>query len=116
MVKGITANLLRGCQALEETRGAVQHGSSKVYCNGCGREINTGGQEREDYLRVNKSWGYFSHWDLTNQAFNLCQDCYERLIAQFKIPVEEYVVEELPMYTEAQLEALNEAYAKELSK
>lgn len=107
---------------MEQKRGAVQHVINKVYCNCCGREIVVEGKGKEDYLEVSKAWGYFSNKNLTGQAFNLCEQCYDEFTAKFKVPVEEFecndmsMYNDMPMYTEEELEALNEAYAKELSK
>lgn len=101
---------------MNEFRGTVGHKDSKIYCNNCGREIITSGEDQEDYLEVAKKWGYFSNKDLVGQAFNLCEACYDQFVANFKVPVQEFVVDDLPMYTDKQLEVLSEAYAKELSK
>ena len=56
-------------------------------CNGCGRPSETGGDRQEDALRVRKEWGYFSTRDLEIHEFNLCEECYNRLIENFVIPV-----------------------------
>lgn len=101
---------------MQEFRGAVQHGISKVYCNKCGREIITSGEDQEDYLEVAKRWGYFSNKDLVGQAFNLCESCYDQFVANFKVPVQEFIIDDIPMYTDEQLSVLSEAYAKELNK
>lgn len=60
----------------------------KICCNFCARELQSEqGILREDALFVKKDWGYFSKKDLELHEFVLCEDCYERLIAKFKIPV-----------------------------
>lgn len=60
----------------------------KICCNFCGRELRSEqGILREDALFVKKDWGYFSKKDLELHEFVLCEDCYERLISKFKIPV-----------------------------
>lgn len=59
-----------------------------VFCNMCGKEINTeAGRDGEDVLSVEKAWGYFSEKDGELHSFDLCEKCYDRLTAQFKIPV-----------------------------
>lgn len=58
-----------------------------IKCNKCGQEI-AHLERHEDYLKVNKSWGYFSDKDLQNHTFYLCETCYDHLIKDFVIPVE----------------------------
>lgn len=101
---------------MEYLEGAKQYSNSEVYCNCCGRMISTAGNEREDYLQVKKAWNYFSSRDLTGHVFNMCESCYDQMIASFKIPVEEFPVDEIPNYSDEEIEALNAAYAAELCK
>ncbi len=58
-------------------------------CNICGRELR---QEldivKEDYIFVKKNWGYFSRKDGQTHQFCICEDCYDKWIKSFKIPVE----------------------------
>ena len=42
----------------------------------------------EDYLCVEKRWGYFSKKDNEVHRFELCEDCYDKLCASFRIPVD----------------------------
>ena len=53
---------------------------------------------------------------MKGHRFNLCEACYNQLINSFKIPVEEEVMDDWPIYTEEELVALQKAYAQELSK
>jgi ribosomal-protein-alanine N-acetyltransferase len=57
----------------------------QIICNGCGRILKA---ERQDFLTVQKEWGYFSQKDLQIHEFHLCEECYDKMIAGFKIPVE----------------------------
>lgn len=57
----------------------------KIFCNQCGKEICLSLQE--DFFHGVKAWGYFSEKDLMQDEFNMCEDCYDRLIRQFQIPV-----------------------------
>ena len=60
-----------------------------IFCNGCGKEIVIkDGMMREDLLSVEKRWGYFSGKDNEVHRFDLCEECYDRMISQFVIPVE----------------------------
>lgn len=101
---------------MEHLEGAKQYRGQQVYCNCCGRVINVNGNEREDYLEVRKAWSYFSSKDLSGHAFNMCEACYDEMIARFKIPVEEFMAEDMPSYTDEEIERLNAAYAAELCK
>jgi len=58
----------------------------KIICNKCGKEIEViRGVAREDFLEVKKRWGYFSNKDNREDTFDLCEDCYDELVASFKI-------------------------------
>ena len=53
-------------------------------CNGCGKKIN--GKE-QDFLHVQKEWGYFSSKDMELHEFYLCEECYDKLLSVREIPV-----------------------------
>lgn len=58
-----------------------------MFCNMCGREIKTQkNMALEGVLSVEQSWGYFSRKDGELHSFDLCEQCYDRLTGQFKIP------------------------------
>lgn len=60
-----------------------------LYCNVCGKIIKMEhGILKEDVFEVSKEWGYFSSKDLEVHKFNICEDCYENIVATFKIPIE----------------------------
>lgn len=63
----------------------MQKDDQKVYCNQCGQAID---KKREDFLEINKSWGYFSNKDLENHKFCVCEKCYDKIVKCFKIPVD----------------------------
>ena len=62
---------------------------NKVFCNNCGLEI-----EKDiygyinDYLHIEKCWGYNSNNDGNIHNFDICEDCYIKLVENFKIPLE----------------------------
>lgn len=62
-----------------------------VYCNMCGKQIKKIKESDHpifaDNLRIQKDWGYFSNKDGVTDEFNLCEECYDKLIKQFKIPI-----------------------------
>lgn len=101
---------------MEDLEGARQYSNSEVYCNCCGQRISETGNMKVDYLQVRKAWSYFSSKDLTGHAFNMCEACYDHMIASFKIPVEEFPVDEIPIYSDEELKVLSEAYKAELCK
>ena len=62
---------------------------TKIFCNSCKKEIRVeNGISEEDVLSVEKRWGYFSNKDNEVHRFDLCEECYDKLIASFEIPVE----------------------------
>ena len=62
----------------------------KIICNKCGKEIVVkNGVAEADALSVEKRWGYFSNKDNEVHVFDLCEECYDKWIATFLIPVEE---------------------------
>lgn len=61
----------------------------QIRCNACGRELRMKhGLLMEDAFEARKEWGYFSRRDLEMDAFVMCEDCYEKMISAFVIPVE----------------------------
>lgn len=69
----------------------------KVVCNRCKKEISISdtGMMLEDYLHVEKTWGYFSKQDGQRIAFDLCEECTSQLISEFEVPVYQEDVSEL---------------------
>lgn len=61
----------------------------QVKCNCCGKTIekNHLGYSM-DYLSVEKRWGYGSSLDGERHSFDLCEECYQKIISAFKIPVD----------------------------
>ncbi len=65
-----------------------------VICNHCGKKmIVEGGVLREGAISINHAWDYFSEKDGEVHHWDLCEQCYDELIAQFMIApdVEEQV-------------------------
>lgn len=64
-------------------------GDVPIYCNLCGKSLKVeNGILKEDAFEATKEWGYFSERDTEVHHFNLCEECYEKLISQFQIPVD----------------------------
>ena len=58
-----------------------------LFCNMCGKEIKMEKNvAREGVLAVEHTWGYFSEKDGEIHSFDLCEQCYDHLTAQCKIP------------------------------
>lgn len=69
---------------------------TEVVCNRCGRKLEVeNGYLREECISVDKVFGYFSRKDGSSAHFDLCEDCYDELTAQFAVPVEPNEVTEL---------------------
>lgn len=63
--------------------------TNTLYCNSCGKLLKAeNGILKEDAFEATKEWGYFSERDMEVHHFNLCEDCYNKVISQFKIPIE----------------------------
>ncbi len=61
----------------------------KIICNKCGKEILVENDVPEkDVLCVQQRWGYFSEKDNEVHHFDLCEECYDKWIQTFQIPVE----------------------------
>lgn len=58
----------------------------KVFCNMCGNQIKTDKcGNLEDYIHIEKKWGYNSNMDGEKHSFDLCQECYTKMIEKLKI-------------------------------
>lgn len=55
----------------------------RVVCNKCGKNVKI--SEYVDFLSLVKCWGYNSKYDNEIHQFDICQDCYEKLILSLKI-------------------------------
>lgn len=49
----------------------------------------------EDAFEAKKQWGFFSKKDMKLHSFVLCEECYDRITAQFVIPPDVSEVTEL---------------------
>lgn len=69
---------------------------SSVVCNMCGKEIRKANDYfTEDYVSIDKTWGYFSGKDGVEHSFELCESCYDKLVSGFKVPVDSREKKEL---------------------
>lgn len=66
------------------------HMEEKLFCNCCKKEIAMkNGIVKEGCFRVDYTFGYFSKKDGMRHRFDLCEDCYDKMVGNFLIPVEE---------------------------
>lgn len=81
---------------MRKYREVQENGLVQVVCNKCGRSLRVeDGRLKEGCFSAEAVFGYFSRKDGDVHQFDLCEDCYDSLIAQFAIPVEERAQTEL---------------------
>lgn len=74
---------------MERAEGINQDGETVIRCNCCGKALKVeNGILKEDAFEATKEWGYFSKRDMEIHHFNLCEECYDKIISGFQIPVE----------------------------
>lgn len=67
-----------------------------VVCNGCGKKMMVeNGILKEECIHVTHDFGFFGSKDGESQSFDLCEECYQKWIAGFSIPVEKWERKEL---------------------
>ena len=60
----------------------------RIICNGCGKVIPVKrGMAMEGVFQVRQVWGYMSEKDGEVDNFDLCEECYDRMTAEFQIPL-----------------------------
>lgn len=63
---------------------------TEVVCNKCGRKLRVeDGYLKEFCFEADAVFGYFSRKDGMAHHFDLCEDCYDQLTAQFAVAAEE---------------------------
>lgn len=61
----------------------------KILCNKCGKEVSAAdGIPEMEMFSVDYRWGYFSGKDGERHRFELCEECYDALLASFVIPAD----------------------------
>lgn len=61
---------------------------TRLICNLCGKDIGESSSLiKEDYLLIQKNWGYFSKKDGQRHSICLCETCYDQWITTFCVPV-----------------------------
>ncbi len=77
----------------QDKNGQDKNGQDKapvrVVCNRCGKELKLeNGILKEGCFSADILFGYFSRRDGVRHRFDLCEDCYDEIISQFRVPVE----------------------------
>lgn len=68
----------------------------QVVCNQCQKALKLEkGYIKEGCFTADFCFGYFSKRDGIRHRFDLCEDCYNKMIAGFPVPVEEVPENEL---------------------
>ena len=63
---------------------------SEVCCNKCGKSLLVeNGFVKEGCFHAEYSFGYFSTKDGMSHTWDMCEDCYDKMIQEFAIPVQE---------------------------
>ncbi|HKM04338.1 MAG TPA: hypothetical protein VJZ04_07040 [Lachnospiraceae bacterium] len=66
-----------------------------VICNMCGKEMTVEGQIlKEGCFHGDHTFGYFSNKDGQTHKFDLCEECYDKIVKRFKISIEEQDIKE----------------------
>lgn len=67
-----------------------------VICNQCGKELwIENGILKEECIHVAHDFGFFGQRDGETHDFDLCEECYNKVIARFQIPVQKRERKEL---------------------
>lgn len=67
-----------------------------VVCNKCKKELKVeNGIVKEGCFHADTGFGYFSHKDGMQYSFDLCEECYDKMIAEFAIPAQVQELTEL---------------------
>ncbi|MBR3684148.1 MAG: hypothetical protein IKL78_04670 [Lachnospiraceae bacterium] len=80
----------------KEEYGIMQRVVHKVKCNMCGKELKIeNGIVKEGCVHLDIPFEYFTNKDGEKHQIDLCENCYDSWVAQFKIPVTKEDMNEL---------------------
>ena len=66
-----------------------EHELTPVICNACGKKLKVEkGILKEGCFRGEDRFGYFSGKDGETHSFDLCEECYDKMIKDFAVPVQ----------------------------
>lgn len=62
----------------------------EVSCNKCGKKLKVeNGLLKEGCFHGENTFGYFSTRDGIKHSWDMCEECYDKLVEEFLIPVDE---------------------------
>ena len=62
---------------------------NEIFCNKCGKKRKVQNEiPVEDFVSVQKTWGFFSDKDGVAHEFDLCEACYDKLTSGFALAPE----------------------------
>lgn len=68
----------------------------RAICNNCKKEMKVErGILKEGIFEGIQTFGYFSKKDGITHKFDLCEECYDRMVEKFLIPVKEIEEKEI---------------------
>ena len=68
---------------------------NSVICNKCKKQIKVeNGIIKEGFFCGDAQFGYFSNKDGMKYFFDLCEECYDKMVSDFAVPVETQEVKE----------------------
>ena len=68
----------------------------EVVCNCCRKSLLVkNGFLREECIHLEHDFGFFGTKDGLSHRFDLCEDCYRKIVEDFLVPVEEWERKEL---------------------
>ncbi len=74
---------------IKETKLVEKEVLREVVCNCCGRTLETDENGYyEDFLHLEKTWGYGAHQDGLQEEADLCEDCWEKIKRMFRLSTE----------------------------
>lgn len=74
---------------MRKYREGTERKPIEIICNCCGRRLAfADGIPSEEACSVAVRWGYFSKKDGEHHSFDLCEECYDKLIKSFEVPPE----------------------------
>ncbi|MCD8036369.1 MAG: hypothetical protein LUE88_03165 [Clostridiales bacterium] len=59
----------------------IRNETDVIICDACGKEIkkNKFG-EFDDFYHIEKTWGYHSDKDGRHDSFDICEECYDKML------------------------------------
>lgn len=71
---------------LYKTVTVIDKEVTEIICNICGQKVDKDLYGNFfDYIHLEKTWGYNSKWDMESHSFDICQNCYEKIMKNARI-------------------------------